>query len=411
MGFYRNNAWWLFTGFLFMFGSAPGQTFFIAQYAGELRATFGLSNGDWGALYTLATIASAACLMTFGRYADTLPLARLATIIFTLYAAAAITMGLTTGPVMLVLAVFGLRFCGQGMMGLMAMTAMARWFRANRGRAVSIAALGFPISEALFPFIVVLLVAALGWRGSWFAIAALILLVVLPAILTLLRRDRVPQGEGGAEMAAGMDGKHWTKAEVLRHWSFWLLLPGLMAPPFIGTCAFFHQAHIAEVRGYDFATMTLAFPMYATVTITTSLVAGAAIDRYGVARLLPFLLLPMIASMAVLAIPGGVWVWFAMLACVGLSQGFVITMMGTLWPTLYGTQWIGSVKSASSAAMVIATALGPGVTGLIIDAGVDFPGQAPFLAAYCVVISALFVWAAPRIGARLPSPGLVANPA
>ncbi len=394
-----------------MFASGPGQTFFIAQYAGQLRADFDLSNGDWGSLYTLATLASAASLIAFGRFADTLPLARLATIIFLLYAAAALTMGLSPGPIVTVIAIFGLRFCGQGMMGLMAMTAMARWFRANRGRAVAAAALGFPVGEAIFPFVVVLLVAAFGWRGSWFVIAAFLALIILPTLLILLRRDRTPQGEGGAGMAAGMDGRHWKKAEVLRHWSFWLLLPGLMAPPFIGTCAFFHQAHVAEVRGYDFATMTLAFPMYAAITVSTSLATGVAVDRLGLPKLLPFLLVPMIFAMAALATPGGVWVWFAMLACIGVSQGFVITIMGTLWPTLYGTRWLGSVKSASSAAMVIATAVGPGITGIVIDAGIDFPNQAPALMAYCVVASVVFILAAPRIAARLPSRSLVGNPA
>ncbi|MEM0906695.1 MAG: MFS transporter [Pseudomonadota bacterium] len=401
--FYRQNSWWLGTGLVLTFASSFGQTYFIGLFADPIRAEFGLSNGAWGGLYTVATIFSATVLVQAGKLVDTMSLARLAAGILVLYAGAALLMMTAGHVIVLGVAIFGLRFCGQGMMGHIAVSAMARWFAANRARAVAVAVLGFPIGEAVFPVIAVHVEEALGWRAAWAAVAVILLGVILPAVFVLLRRGRVPQGEGAGESAVGMGGRHWTRREVLKHWSFYALLPGLLAPPFIGTCIFFHQAHIADVRGFSLATMALAFPIYAFTSISTSLTAGLVLDRIGPTRVLPFCLVPLSVSIAALALPGGVWIWFLMLVGVGISQGVVITMMGTLWPTLYGTRWIGSVKSIISASMVVATALGPGVSGIIIDEGVSFPDQALTMSAYCLGISLLFFVIAPRLRGALPA--------
>ena len=61
------NCQFLAFGFATAFFSAFGQTFFIAVFGGELRAEFGLSHGEFGSVYSLATVASGATLIWAGR--------------------------------------------------------------------------------------------------------------------------------------------------------------------------------------------------------------------------------------------------------------------------------------------------------------------------------------------------------
>ena len=65
-GFLRSNAPWLGAGALLMFSSSYGQTFFISIFAGEIRAEYGLSDGQWGLIYTLGTTASALLMLWAG---------------------------------------------------------------------------------------------------------------------------------------------------------------------------------------------------------------------------------------------------------------------------------------------------------------------------------------------------------
>ena len=66
-GFLRENARWVAGGFLLTFFSSYGQTFFISLSAGHIRAEYGLSHGGFGALYMVATLASALTLPQIGK--------------------------------------------------------------------------------------------------------------------------------------------------------------------------------------------------------------------------------------------------------------------------------------------------------------------------------------------------------
>ncbi|QDL91749.1 MFS transporter [Paroceanicella profunda] len=390
--FLRGNLRWLGAGLLLTFASAFGQTWFIALFAGEIKAAYGLTDGQWGGLYAAATLASAALLFRQGRMADDIAPGRLAPGILALFAAVAAGMALGNSVWLLAVLIFGLRFCGQGMMTHIAVTTMARWFRAHRGRAISIASLGYALAEMLLPPLVIALLAVLSWRMVWGGVALVLLLGFAPLLGWLLSQKRSPQGSSaGTEEVPGLEGRHWTRPEVLRHRLFWLLLPGMLTPGFIGTVVFFHQVHIAAVKGWEMTWLAPAYPLYAGVTLVAGLLGGAVIDRVGAARLLPVFLLPMGLGAITLGLDEGLWTWFVTLALLAVTQGTQNALWGAYLPVLYGTRHLGAVRAVASTAMVFSTAIGPGITGVLIDAGVDFPGQSVVLGLWCFAISAVFL--------------------
>ena len=385
--FLAENRRWLATGLLLAFGSTFGQTYFISLFAGEIRADYGLSDGDWGLLYTLATLCSALLLLGRGSWADTVPLSRLAPLVALAFAGAAALMAVGWSIWTLGLAVFLLRFCGQGMFSHIKMTAMARWFVATRGRAMAITNLGYPMGEVLMPLPFLVLMGLIGWRASWGVVALLILFVVLPLLVSLLAQDRAPRGMEASAGSPGRDGRHWTRAEVLRHWSFWALVPMLLTPGFIGTVIFFHQVHVSEVKGWALTAMAPAYPAYAAATVSMAFTAGWACDRFGPARLLPVMVLPMALGIWLVGpadTPSG---WIVALGILGMTQGMSGAVWGTLLPWVYGTKNLGSVRALATAIMVLSTAIGPGITGLFIDWGVNFPRQGLAMGLWCLALS------------------------
>ena len=109
MSFIRENARWLATGLLLGLGSSFGQTYFISLFSGEIREAYGLTDGQWGAIYTVATLASAALLITLGGRADTMRLSRLAVIVASVLAFAALLMAVGQSVWLLVVTIFLLR--------------------------------------------------------------------------------------------------------------------------------------------------------------------------------------------------------------------------------------------------------------------------------------------------------------
>lgn len=398
--FLLRNLRWLAAGFLLTMFSSFGQTFFIGLSGNEFQARFELTGGEFGLLYMVATLASAATLPWLGRTLDVMRGGKVAAFVMPILAGACLLAAWSPHLTGFVLALYLLRLMGQGMMTHIAQTETARSFTANRGRAISLIVPGHQAGEALLPIGFVLASAAWGWQGAWTAAAVLVLTVGLPLVTTLLAKPRIPrnteQTHGGSR-----DARDWTRSQVLRDPTFYLVLAGLLLPPFIGTTIFFHQGHLIDVRGYDTLVFAGAFPVMAVSTVFFGLACGYLIDRFGAVRLLPFSLAPMffacVAAAAITAVPG----IYLFMFILGISYGFTNTLMGALWPEIYGVAHLGAIRSIVVSAMVLATALGPGITGALIDLGVTLPEQLWWMSLWCALSSLVLIAAGRNLAHRL----------
>lgn len=383
LAFLRDNAPWLTAGVLLTFLSSFGQTFFISIFAGHIREAFELSHGQWGGIYTLGTTASALVMVWAGGLTDHFRVRVLAPIILVLLGFACLSMALNPVWWGLILVIFALRFTGQGMTSHIAVVAMSRWFIASRGKALSVATLGFAVGEALLPLGFVALMAIYDWRLLWGA-AALIAIVGIPLVILLLRQERTPQSWAQSDQSLGMEGRHWNRHQTITHFLFWFMIPALLGPSAFVTAFFFHQVHFAEIKAVEHVELVAMFPIYTVVSILAMMASGWALDRFGTPRLIPFMQIPMIAAFVIFAMaetPLAVLMGFLFM---GLTTGFNTTLPNAFWAEFYGTGRLGSIKALAAAVMVFGSAIGPGITGLGIDLGLGLETQYMLVASYFV---------------------------
>jgi len=384
--FLYRNATWLSAGALLTFLSSFGQTFFISIFAGEIRTAFELSHGAWGSIYSLGTTASAIVMIWAGAMTDVFRVRTLGPIILVGLACACLFIAWNTSAWLLPFAVFALRFTGQGMVSHIAVVAMARWFVATRGKALSIATLGFAVGEAVLPLTFVALMTIMDWRLLWVA-AALIAFMGVPVLWRLLQQERTPQEIAAQNPAPGMNDRHWTRATALRHPLFWFVVPAILGPSAFNTAFFFQQVHLAEVKGWTHIGLVAYFPFYTGASVVAMVISGWALDRWGTARLMAVFQLPMVLSFLAFA-----WAAEPALASVGflflaITTGFNATVPAAFWAEFYGTNHIGSIKAMATAVMVLGSAIGPGITGILIDAGVALETQFIWIAGYFLIAS------------------------
>ena len=380
--FLRENARWLAAGALLSFLSSFGQTFFISIFAGEIRAEYGLSHGQWGAVYAGGTAASAVLMLWAGGLVDRFRVSTVGAVVLVGLAAAAAFMALNHAAALLPVVIFSLRFFGQGMASHTAMVAMARWFVATRGRALAIATLGFQLGEATMPLTFVWLKTWVDWHLLWAASAGFSLAMV-PVLLALLGRERVPQGTvAGAQGQPGMDGRHWRRAEALRHPLFWSLMPALVGSPAFVTAFWFQQVHFAAVKGWDHLSLVAVFPLGTGAFVLATAGFGWAIDRFGSGRVMPFYILPMVLAFTVLGLSTSLAAAALGVILLGIGGGGQATLPAACWAEFYGTRHLGAIKAAVASAMVAGSAIGPALSGVLIDAGIGFPAQLVAFAAW-----------------------------
>ncbi len=381
-------------GILLTLASSFGQTFFISLFVPSLLLEFGLSAAAFGSLYALATLGSALLLPAAGRGIDHIPLSRYTLLVLAGLCASALLLASAGSVFVLGLSLLGLRLAGQGLSPHTGLTAMARYVPASRGKALSIASLGFPLGEGTLPLLVAGLLNVAGWRTGWFLSAGVVAAVFLPLSVRWLRTSeieldprkivRLPYEEEGGQTATSgrpTSNRHWTLSEVLRDGRFWLLLPASLLPPFWATGLILYQAPIAQIKGWSLTGMASAFVAYAVARIVSSLAVGGAIDRWSARVLFPAAVLPMGVGVVFLDVFTGLWAAFAYLGLLGTTTGLNSNLKTALWAELYGIRHLGAVKSLGTGMMVLSTAAAP----LVVGVAVEQPDLVPALLRSAVV--------------------------
>jgi len=302
---------------------------------------------------------------------------------------------------MLGVAIFALRLSGHGLMSHTALTAMARYFERDRGKAISMATLGFPAGQAIFPVIGVALAAAIGWRQTWFVLAFILATIVMPLLLWLLkghgeRHRRMEIRTAHNSIDNGPSQKQWSSREVRRDPRFWMMAPGFLGLSFVGTGIIFHQVHLVEFKGWSFAWFAGNYGTMAAASVVTTLIVGALMDRTSALRMTPYYQIPALLSLLFLAGSDALWVVPVYMVLNGISFGMSRVVISAVWAEWYGVRHLGAIRALVTAMMVMAGAASPVLFGWMIDRGITMNTISLMSAGY-TAISIVLILIAGRI--------------
>ncbi|HUV23160.1 MAG TPA: MFS transporter [Gammaproteobacteria bacterium] len=394
--FALSNPRFLGFGFLLAFLSSAGQTYFIGVFGADIQAEFALDAGSWGRTYMIGTLASALLINWSGALIDRIDLRLFTTLAMLGLTGACLVMGSVSSPMMLVVAIFLLRHFGQGLCSHAGITSMARYHDVDRGKAIALAAIGFAVGEALLPVAGLYGATVLGWRGTFY-IMALVVLVSIAAALWLLKGHRQRHSlhvDALAERAAADQGNSdYTRRGMLAEARFYLILPAMIAPSMIGTALFFFPAEIAAAKNWSSLWLTGNYWLYSLVSVATTIYSGLLIDRFGARRIVPLFLLPLALALVVINLSDHRYMVWPYMLLMGISSGLYFTGLSALWAELYGPKHLGAIKSLTNAIMVFASALGPALVGGLLQWGISFTVILLLLAAFCLLATALLVYA------------------
>ncbi len=377
--FFVANKKILLFGILLVFFSSFGQTFIISLFIPWFIQDFDISRSFFSGIYALATLLSASILIYAGKKIDYVPLKGFTLFVIFGMLAACIVTALSRNVVLLFISLFLLRFFGQGLLSHTAMTTMGRFFSKARGKALSIAYLGFPLGEALLPVLVVSIIGLIGWRESFGMIGLFILIVLFPLAIYLLGRpDAIATIETAANIPiAGKGDKTneeplWKQADVLRSRAFYLYAPSVFLIGFLQTALFFFQTFIADEKMWRIEWMAASIMAYAVASSLSSIAAGPMVDRYTAARIFPFVLIPL--AMGLLVLSYGVSHAFAPVFWffIGISGGMSSPVNASLYAEKYGARSLGTVRSLFTFVMVVSTAMGPLVYSFFLERSFSF---------------------------------------
>ena len=364
--FIHKNFNLLFFGFLIAFSSGFGQTFFISLFSNDFRATFNLSNTEFGSIYSIATVLSAITIIWAGKLIDTVNLKKYTlTIVFGM-AIACLMASLVFNIFFLFLTIYFLRLFGQGLMGHTSRTTIARYFNTNRGKALAISGFGFYIGEMIYPIIIVFLILTIGWRLTWFS-SSIFVFVILGLSFYFLLRNNNFKIEKNLNNNTEFQQISWRRRDVLKDTKFYIYLPLSLLMSFTVTGFLFHQVFIADIKSWTMMNLAQSFIFFAVSGLIGSIFSGLLVDKFTGRKLIPFHLIPMALILVSLLFSNHVYILYLYMAGLGFSNGFTENISNSLWAEMYGVNNLGSIKALLTFFGVLASASSPFLYGILLD--------------------------------------------
>ena len=357
-------------GFIFTFFSSFGQSFFLGLFNSSIRETLSITHGQFGSIYASATLLSSFLLIWVGKKIDDINIFQFAFYVTLLLAFSCFFFSKISSIIFLFIAVFLMRFSGQGLMSHTATTTITRYFTKSRGKALSVGWFGLSTAEFILPVLIVYLLSITAWQNIWISISILVL-IFLPLISFFLikkldfdTREQVDPTDSEIK-----EIKQWKRIEVIKDYRFYIVCLNMLAMPWIATGVFVYQSFITEAKEWGSFVIAQSFMVYSILSVLTLLGSGFLIDKFTSRKLLIFMNIPLLISTLVLFYFNNPITSFIFLGLIGISNGLANVLGSSTWAEIYGVKFIGSIKALTTALMVFSTAFGTALFGLLIDRG------------------------------------------
>ena len=158
---------------------------------------------------------------------------------------------------------------------------------------------------------------------------------------------------------------------------------------------FFHHINLADSKGWSHAWITGNYVLYSVVAMLVTLGTGPLIDRFTARQVAPYILMPIVLALLLVAVVDSAWVVVPYMLIMGINAGLSYPTMAAIWPELYGVKHIGSIRSIVTPVALFGSALGPIAMGGLMDIGISIEKVCLFFGYYCI-FGTLCLWLALR---------------
>tara|TARA_B100000029_G_scaffold101273_1_gene91561 strand:- start:515 stop:1744 length:1230 start_codon:yes stop_codon:yes gene_type:complete len=376
----------LLFGFIFTFFSSFGQSFFLGLFNPSIRNELNITHGQFGTIYASATICSSLILIWFGKKIDDIRLFNYSLIVAGILFFSSLFFSFINSIYLLVIAIFLMRFSGQGLMSHTSTTTVSRYFNKRRGRALSGIWFGLSSAEFILPILIVFLLTIFSWRTIWQFISIIIFIILPLVIFYTIKSVTIDSREGTVLDKNNKNLKYiksWKRSEVLKDFKFYIISLNMLAMPWIVTGVFIYQSFIAESKNWGSYIIPQSFMIYSITSILTLISSGFLVDKFTSRRLIPFMNLPLLFGLLILFFFDFSYSAYLFFGLMGISNGLANVLGSSTWAEIYGVRYLGAIRALTTAFMVFSTAFGTALFGLLIDRG--------FTIEYIALISILYI--------------------
>ena len=391
-----------------MVGTLPGRTQGLGLITEPLLADLGLDRVTYATLNFWATIIGTGGALGIGRLIDRFGSRVVLVWLSVGLGAVVCAMSQTTTMTGLAVWLTLTRALGQSALSVVSLAMVGQWFVRRIDAAMAIYSIAMSVGfMAAFP-LVGYSVQRAGWRGTWLAVGAAVMVGLAPAAWLFVRRGPEsvglnPDGDeqrGSHATAAdpdnGLPGYTWTDA--LATPAFWTFAVGAALYGLVASgIGLFNESILAE-RGLGPSVYYQSLVVTAMTALAGNFLGGWLATRMSITRLLAISLAILTAGLVVIPHISTPWQVAMWASAMGLGGGLVMVLFFSVWPRLYGRRHLGQIQGMAQAVTVLASAVGP----LLLAWCVTWTGS--YAAMFRLLAGAMALSALAGLLVSLPSP-------
>jgi predicted MFS family arabinose efflux permease len=361
--------------------------FTFSIFLKPISAEFGWTRGAVSAAFGFAAMTVAVCSPFLGRLLDRHGPRKVILPCMAIFGTAFASLGLLTPSLAHLYAIFVVMgIVGNGTTQMGYSRAVSTWFDRQRGMALALVMAGVGTGAMIFPPLAQDLIGRYGWRGTYFILGAVVLLLGIPLTAIFVREKphepvagRPPERDGAAV------------AEGLRSRVFWIIVATLFLGSVSVNGAITHLSPLLTDRGVSAATAATTASILGFSSFCGRIGTGFLLDRFFGPRVGFCLLVAVAAGILLLATAGTAMPGMVAAALIGFGLGGEADITPYLLTRYFGLRSFSALYGFTWTAYAIAGAIGPIVMGRAFDATGSYTSLLTALAAATLLSAGLFL--------------------
>ena len=296
-----------------------------------------------------------------------------------------------------VFGVLGALGAGTGMAGYV--NVISHWFDRRRGLALGLTIGGFGLGASAMPTLAHRLITELGWRGAYFALGVMVILITVPVVGLFLRETPqqmglLPDGETVADdvdKALPIEQQGLRFGDVWRTATFWhMVVAFLLISLGIHACLI-HLVPIITDSGISAETAALVASSLGITLIAARIGTGYLLDLFNAAFVSACIFVVCSVGIILLCTGNAVTQMYLAALLIGIGFGAESDIIAYMVGRYFGLRHIGELYGYFYGIYILGAVLGPVLMGVAFDTTGSYRVALLTLTAAMLFASALLV--------------------
>ena len=264
---------------------------------------------------------------------------------------------------------------------LVASSTLSKWFVRKRGWALAIGSTGTSLGSLITPLAMTAVIAWVGWRGGYMAMAVFVVVAMIPVSMLMRRQPEdhglLPDGdqtdpkieEPPTKMTSSNE-RSLTLGHAVRTRAFWQLMIGFGLNQAALTSVLIHAFPFVTESGFDRNVAAVGLSIIGLGNLVSKVAWGWGLGRFNPRLLVPVAFCMSATGATLILTAGSLGLWALLMVgsfLYGFGFGGTVPLSEFTWARYFGRGHIGAIRGAGNPLALLMSAAAPVLVGVWFD--------------------------------------------